>query len=325
MFYDDPDDMDYEYTNPQYQTSFNSRSFLSTQPCFQKESAFMSSTGFFTKSLFDTKELHATDEICNLLSGFSLQEQIEQKDEKIEKDTKIEPTFPKYTEESKQMTDTTNEEEEKEEKILPLTTTTTTTPASIASTDFQPITHHSPTFIYNQAPLPHIDPFAEKHSTIYYITSLLKVGFFSIIFTVLFYLFIQFARFIHQDMNAKITNYEFNQLNEQKYCQRQYEINNCSPNTRLPAIADLCENLENCLWRPLSVSKARILAETLADIANGFSDAITVKTMCLSILTGFGIIWSITNVLTRTRQYNKANASTLSSSVPASDNRLLTY
>lgn len=89
MFYDDPDDMDYEYTNPQYQTSFNSRSFLSTQPCFQKESAFMSSTGFFTKSLFDTKELHATDEICNLLSGFSLQEQIEQKDEKIEKDTKV--------------------------------------------------------------------------------------------------------------------------------------------------------------------------------------------------------------------------------------------
>ncbi|ORE04534.1 hypothetical protein BCV72DRAFT_12730 [Rhizopus microsporus var. microsporus] len=221
------------------------------------------------------------------------------------------------------MTDTTNkEEEEKKERILPLTTTIK--PTSIASTDFQPITHHSPTFIYNQAPFPHIDPFAEKHSTIYYITSLLKVGFFSIIFSVLFYLFIQFARFIHQDMNAKITNYEFNQLNEQKYCQRQYEINNCSPNTRLPAIADLCESLENCLWRPLSVSKARILAETLADIANGFSDAITVKTMCLSVLTGFGVLWSITNVLTRTRQCNKANVSTLSSSVPASDNRLLT-
>jgi hypothetical protein len=33
------------------------------------------------------------------------------------------------------------------------------------------------------------------------------------------------------------------------------------------------------MLRPLSVSKSKVLAETFADIANGFSDTLSTKTM----------------------------------------------
>lgn len=55
--------------------------------------------------------------------------------------------------------------------------------------------------------------------------------------------------------------------------------NRCSPNTRLPAIIDICRKWEKCIHEPISVSKSKVLAETLAEMVDGFSAALSLKTM----------------------------------------------
>ncbi|KAG1051565.1 hypothetical protein G6F43_006240 [Rhizopus delemar] len=299
MFREDSDAMEYEYTHPHLHNTFKSDSFLTTQSHFEKQRQFMSSAGFVAKSIFDTSDT-STDTVCNLLDSFNIKE--ENKPQTKEK-ALIPRTPPSAPQKTNEEPDPIEPLTEKEITDIPLPSPMET-PLTHTIHERHSHNHQTPTFIYNQAPMPAIDPLAESHSTIYYIMGLIKVGFASAGLSVILYLFIQFIRFIHHDMNAKITNYESNELNEQIYCQRQYEMNQCSPDTRLPAIAEWCQTLENCMLRPFSVSKSRVLAETLAEIANGFSDNITIKTMCLSIITGFGIIWSITNVLTRTKDNN---------------------
>ncbi|KAI8094825.1 Brl1/Brr6 domain-containing protein [Gilbertella persicaria] len=93
------------------------------------------------------------------------------------------------------------------------------------------------------------------------------------------YLIIQLTLLFRHDMKVKITSYESDLLGEQIYCQQQYGLNRCGPETRLPAVNHLCREWEQCMHRPIAVSKSQILAETLADMANAFSDGLTLKTM----------------------------------------------
>ncbi|KAG1467429.1 hypothetical protein G6F56_004418 [Rhizopus delemar] len=276
MPYEEPDAMEFEYTHPQ--THFNTNSFLSSQPCFQKQSPFISAQ-LFSKSMFDTQE--TTDSVCSLLDTFNLSEKEELKPEL--------KTVPKNNPPKSPPPIT------KEVSVEP-----TVTPTSVHHQ--HAYNHHTPTFIYNQAPIPTIDPLAERHSTLYYIMGLIKIGFTSITFSFILYLFFEFVQFVRQDVAAKIIEYESNEFNGQIFCQREYEVNQCAHNTRLPALAGLCQDLENCMFRPFSTSKSRVLAETLAEIANGFSDNITLKTTCLSVIILVGLIWSITSVLTRPKE-----------------------
>ncbi|CAO3702159.1 unnamed protein product [Rhizopus stolonifer] len=149
MLCEEPDAMEFEYTHPQ--THFNTNSFLSSQPCFQKQSPFISAQ-LFSKSIFDTQE--TTNSVCSLLDTFNLSEKEEPKPElktisknnppksppPITKEVSVEPTVP---------------------------------PTSVHHQ--HAYNHHTPTFIYNQAPIPTIDPLAERRSTLYYIMGLIKL------------------------------------------------------------------------------------------------------------------------------------------------------
>lgn len=75
------------------------------------------------------------------------------------------------------------------------------------------------------------------------------------------------------------TNYRIDLLGNQIYCQEQYHANRCGPNTRLPAVQDLCRNWEQCMMRPFSIGKTKILAEIMGEAANGFSEILSLKTM----------------------------------------------
>jgi hypothetical protein len=71
------------------------------------------------------------------------------------------------------------------------------------------------------------------------------------------------------------------------YCHQQFEVNECDPKP-IPALKDLCKAWQVCMYRPATVSHTKAMAETIADIANGFIETITLRTL----LTGIAMTWS---------------------------------
>lgn len=63
-------------------------------------------------------------------------------------------------------------------------------------------------------------------------------------------------------------------------CSKEYLENRCAPNTRVPAMEKACVAWEKCMNRdPTVVGRARVSAETFAEIINSFIEPISYKTM----------------------------------------------
>jgi Di-sulfide bridge nucleocytoplasmic transport domain len=63
-------------------------------------------------------------------------------------------------------------------------------------------------------------------------------------------------------------------------CSKEYLENRCAPNTRVPAMEKACLAWEKCMNRdPTVVGRARVSAETFAEIVNSFIEPISYKTM----------------------------------------------
>jgi hypothetical protein len=63
-------------------------------------------------------------------------------------------------------------------------------------------------------------------------------------------------------------------------CSKEYLENRCAPNTRVPAMEKACLAWEKCMNRdPTVVGRARVSAETFAEIINSFIEPISYKTM----------------------------------------------
>ena len=73
-------------------------------------------------------------------------------------------------------------------------------------------------------------------------------------------------------------------ISEISLCSRQYQENRCNPDQRVPAMEKVCMEWEACMSRdPSTTSRARLHAETIAEILNGFFGAISTKTYILMI------------------------------------------
>jgi hypothetical protein len=187
-------------------------------------------------------------------------------------------------------------------------------PASTTTTEPQTHHHHHQYNLPNYTQQPHctyvyhapppVDPLSQSRSTIHFISGLVKITGTIVVLTAALYLLSGFIKNMQDDMGSKIAKYEAGNLQfisssfckkkqlsffflfcfiellgNQFYCQQQYNLNRCSPDTRLPAIVNLCREWEQCMFQPLSISKSKVLAETFADIANGFTDTLSTKTM----------------------------------------------
>jgi len=84
-------------------------------------------------------------------------------------------------------------------------------------------------------------------------------------------------------------------LGEIAACSSAFSANRCGSDLQAPALAEACENWKRCAARdPTVVGRARVTAETFAEILNGFVDAVSWKTMLFSLLT-LSIIVGATN------------------------------
>lgn len=72
-------------------------------------------------------------------------------------------------------------------------------------------------------------------------------------------------------------------LQEISQCSRDYIENRCAPDMRVPAMEMRCIAWEKCMNRdPSQVGRARVSAETFAEIINSFIEPISYKTMVCS-------------------------------------------
>lgn len=84
-------------------------------------------------------------------------------------------------------------------------------------------------------------------------------------------------------------------LGEIASCSSAYAQNRCGTEAQAPALSELCESWKRCSARdPTVVGRARVTAETFAEILNGFVDAVSWKTMLFSLLT-LSIVVGATN------------------------------
>lgn len=89
---------------------------------------------------------------------------------------------------------------------------------------------------------------------------------------------------IRRDVNQKVREYSEAILAEMSMCSREYTDNRCAPDMRVPAMEIRCNAWEKCMNRdPSQVGRARVSAETFAEIINSFIEPISYKTMvCLT-------------------------------------------
>ncbi|KAI8878961.1 hypothetical protein K501DRAFT_26557 [Backusella circina FSU 941] len=127
-----------------------------------------------------------------------------------------------------------------------------------------------------------------SHGKIHFISGLVKITFTTCIALLVLYLAAYFVKSLKHDVGNKIAGYETDSMQEMAYCHQQYEENECDPSTRLDALKEHCRDWEICMYKPVTVSHTKAMAETVGEIANGFVETITLRTL----FAGIAMTWT---------------------------------
>ncbi|CAM0140528.1 hypothetical protein VKS41_006545 [Umbelopsis sp. WA50703] len=127
---------------------------------------------------------------------------------------------------------------------------------------------------------------APQYDYAYIISGYIQTGFNLFIVLVIVYLAVQAILTIQRDVQQKVAEYSTAIMKEISVCVKLYHENRCDPENRVPAMDEPCRNWEACMDRhPDTLGRAKISAETFAEIVNGFIDPISYKSM---VIIGYG-------------------------------------
>ncbi|CAO3581600.1 unnamed protein product [Absidia cylindrospora] len=151
--------------------------------------------------------------------------------------------------------------------------------------------------LYPTASFYHHDPVAHRKSLVNYIAGLLRIGCQLVLFSIGLYIGLRFIHALNEDVASKIELYESEYMEKYFVCEQEYHRNQCQNNNR-PAMVEPCREWLRCLYTPAWIGKTKVLAETFAEIANGFVDTISLKAMVgtLKLVVGFGLLIIITTL-----------------------------
>ncbi|KZP15210.1 hypothetical protein FIBSPDRAFT_726197 [Athelia psychrophila] len=133
---------------------------------------------------------------------------------------------------------------------------------------------------------------APQSDTPYILLGYLQFFFNLSLVLVFLYLVLQFILTVQRDVEQRISEYSMDIVQEIAMCATQFRNNLCAPNP-IPAMAHQCASWETCMNRdPTIVGRAKVGAEMIAEVVNGFVEPISWKTLAftltsLSFLTVF--------------------------------------
>jgi len=121
--------------------------------------------------------------------------------------------------------------------------------------------------------------------------------FFNLALVLLFlYLLVQFILTVQRDVEHRISDYSMDIVQEIGVCAAHYRDNYCETN-QIPAMTHQCSAWETCMNRdPTTVGRARIGAELIAEVVNGFVEPISWKTLVF-LLTSLAFLTMFVNAL----------------------------
>ncbi|KAJ2817099.1 hypothetical protein FBU31_006340, partial [Coemansia sp. 'formosensis'] len=126
----------------------------------------------------------------------------------------------------------------------------------------------------------------------YVISGYLQLGFNVFMVGTVLLIIVHVLLTIQRDVNSKVQEYSTEILQEIAACSKQYRDNRCEPALRVPAMEDACNAWDSCMHRdPTKIGRAKVSAETLAEIINGFIEPISLKTMLFFVLMFFGTLF----------------------------------
>ncbi|THU87759.1 hypothetical protein K435DRAFT_969766 [Dendrothele bispora CBS 962.96] len=131
---------------------------------------------------------------------------------------------------------------------------------------------------------------------------------------VFLYLLLQFILTVQRDVEHRVSEYSMDIVQEIARCALEYKNNACD--TPIPAIITQCGNWETCMNRdPTKLGRARVGAELLAEVVNGFVEPISWKTL-LFTLTSLSFLTVFINALLSLYRSRHKPSSTEGQSVP---------
>ncbi|KAJ1969297.1 hypothetical protein H4R35_006179 [Dimargaris xerosporica] len=150
--------------------------------------------------------------------------------------------------------------------------------------------------MYNNHAVVHAQPVPaptwQNQEIPFLLSGYLQLFFNLFVVAVIFYLVTQFITTIQRDVDLKADEYSGEILQEMSLCTKNYIENRCSPETRVPAMEKACATWENCMNRdPKIIGRAKVSAETFAEIINSFIEPISYKTMAFFAFLLFGSLF----------------------------------
>ncbi|PCH33102.1 hypothetical protein WOLCODRAFT_134900 [Wolfiporia cocos MD-104 SS10] len=113
---------------------------------------------------------------------------------------------------------------------------------------------------------------------------------------VFLYLLIQFILTVQRDVEQRIAEYSMDIVQEIAQCALHYKTNLCVSNP-IPATTHQCAAWETCMNRdPSKVGRAKVGAELIAEVVNGFVEPISWKTLAFT-LTSLAFLTVFINAL----------------------------
>lgn len=158
-----------------------------------------------------------------------------------------------------------------------------------------------------------------QHRDLPYIASGYLQLFFNLsLLSILLYFLVSFIMTIQADVNKKVEEYSSEILSEISICTKEYLENRCSPDQRVPAVQMACQAWERCMERdPAKVGRARVSAETFAEIVNSLIEPISYKTMVFCLVMVFGSLFVSNFAFGLLRQKGNPQSHGQSSIVPS--------
>lgn len=94
------------------------------------------------------------------------------------------------------------------------------------------------------------------------------------------YIMFQMVNGIYSDYQLKLQWFQNEILLENQRCSKNFQLNKCDPETRVPAVEDVCQAWEHCMLRdPLKVASTKITASVFAEILEEFVQNVSYKSI----------------------------------------------
>jgi len=126
-------------------------------------------------------------------------------------------------------------------------------------------------------------PTQHRTETPYVLLGYLQFLFNLSLILVFLYLLVQFIFTVQRDVEQRVAEYSMDILQEITTCASQYKQNLCDTSP-IPAMLHQCATWETCMNRdPKIVGRAKVGAEMLAEVINGFVEPISWKTLAFTL------------------------------------------